>query len=327
MTIDRRSFLYAGGLTAASATPFAAASAHAQAIQNGRSVTEFGVEPNAQKDQTAALQKALDELTRSGHPVFLPGGVYMTGPLNLPKTCTIIGVPGQTILSATSQALLTGVGPGAFHLSGLTFEGPGTKAKFHSLSLTDASVNLEHCRFAGTAAPAIRLENCRGRIAAIEITDAATGIHATQAAGLAITGCRITASGGMGVLISGNSGDLQGFIVAQNHLGRCSTGISAEGAGVVSGNVVAGSARYGLQLGGAKGSGQILAQSNLIRDCRIGIAVSSSGDDIMASLNMITGAKDGAIRAFDGDKLVGPDLARQSAEAYLNLMVAGNVVR
>jgi hypothetical protein len=42
---------------------------------------------------------------------------------------------------------------------------------------------------------------------------------------------------------------------------------------------------------------------------------------------MIKGAKDGAIRVFDGDKLVGSDLAQKSAESYLNLTVAGNVVR
>jgi hypothetical protein len=326
MTIDRRSFLYAGGLTAASAP--LATGVHAAPAGGGRSVTEFGVEPNAEKDQTAALQKALDELTHSGHPVLLPAGVYMTGPLTLRKTCTIIGVPSHTILRATSPGpLLSGAGFGAFHLSGLAFEGPGTKARFLLLSVTDASVNIEYCRFIGTAAPAIKLENCSGRVTAVEITGAATGIHATGAAGLAIAGCRITSCHGMGMSVSGKDGELHGFTLTQNHLGSCVIGISAEGAGVVLGNVVAGSARYGLQLGAAKGSGHILAQSNLIRDCRIGIAVSSSGDDIMASLNMITGAKDGAIRAFDGDKLVGPDLARQSAEAYLNLMVAGNVVR
>jgi hypothetical protein len=83
----------------------------------------------------------------------------------------------------------------------------------------------------------------------------------------------------------------------------------------------------GLKLGSAKSSGGIIAQGNVLQDCRVGIGVTASGDDIFASLNMIKGAKDGAIRAFDGDKLVGPDLARESAESYLNLTVAGNVVR
>ena len=42
---------------------------------------------------------------------------------------------------------------------------------------------------------------------------------------------------------------------------------------------------------------------------------------------MITGAKDGAIRAMDGPKPIGPDLARASAEAYRNLSVYSNVAR
>jgi hypothetical protein len=41
----------------------------------------------------------------------------------------------------------------------------------------------------------------------------------------------------------------------------------------------------------------------------------------------ITGANDGAIRAMDGAKPVGPDLAKASAEAYPNLAIYANVAR
>jgi hypothetical protein len=40
---------------------------------------------------------------------------------------------------------------------------------------------------------------------------------------------------------------------------------------------------------------------------------------------LITGAKDGAIRALNGAVPVGPDLAKESAEAYRNLAVYANV--
>jgi hypothetical protein len=327
MTIDRRSFLYAGGLTAAAA-PLATA-AHA-AVQGARSITEFGVEPNADRDQTAALQKAIDELSRAGEPVTLPGGRYMTGTLKLPRACAILGVPHATVLkTAGAGPIFTGAQLTGLHISGLTFEPDLTsKSGSSAIELSGATVNIAHCRFTGRAAACIALQNCSGRIEAVDIEDAlVTGIRATEASGLIISRCRISRCQGAGILVSGSAGQIEGFVASQNQIAGCGVAIVADGVGVVNGNIVSDAKNFGIKLGTAKGKGHMLCQSNLIRDCRIGIAVSSSGDDIMASLNMIAGAKEGAIRAFDGDKLVGPDLARQSAEAYLNLMVAGNVVR
>ena len=42
---------------------------------------------------------------------------------------------------------------------------------------------------------------------------------------------------------------------------------------------------------------------------------------------VITGAKDGAIRAMNGATPTGPDLATASAEAYRNLVISTNVAR
>jgi Pectate lyase superfamily protein len=342
MTIDRRSFFYAGGLAAAAA-PFAAA-APIGTTQHAPTVLDFGVEPNATRDQTAALQKAIDELTKAKQPVILPSGVYRTGPLSLPPSplpCAILGTPGSTVLLGEGT-ILTGERLESVYLSGLTFDLAAVKApsaariSLGGVSPNGAAVTLAHCQVLGTASPAIKLDRCHGTIQAVRITgggggETEIGIIATRASGglsisqSTIADCRIV---GIEVVSdpSGGAGE-KTVIVTQNTIARCGIGISADSSGIVSGNIVSGAKRFGLKLGGAKGSGHILAQSNLIRDCRIGIGVSASGDDIMASLNMIAGAKEGAIRAFDGDKLVGPDLARQSAEAYLNLMVAGNVVR
>jgi uncharacterized secreted repeat protein (TIGR03808 family) len=326
--IDRRSFLYAGGLTATAAAPFAMA-AQATASQNPRNVADFGAEPNSDRDQTAALQKAIDELTKAGQPVLLPGGAFRIGPLKLPKNCAMMGIPGLTVLRAnTPGKLLSGADLDMFHLSGIAFEGIQSKAPATFVSVADAAVSIGHCRFSGATIFSIELDNCSGAIAGVEIAEtAATAIVARKASGFAVTGCRITSSSSGGIAISGAAGDVKGFTIGQNHLEGCANGIVADGTGIVSGNIVSGSTLFGLKLGSAKSQGHILAQGNLIRDCRVGIGVSSSGDDIMVSLNRIAGAKDGAIRAFDGDRLVGPDLTRQSAEAYLNLMVAGNVAR
>ncbi len=67
----------------------------------------------------------------------------------------------------------------------------------------------------------------------------------------------------------------------------------------------------------------------MIRKSHIGIAVSvdpSAGSALITD-NLIDGAKGGAIRAMKGPTPVGPDLARESAEAYRNLAVYANVAR
>jgi hypothetical protein len=64
---------------------------------------------------------------------------------------------------------------------------------------------------------------------------------------------------------------------------------------------------------------------NLIHESHIGIGVSSApaAGTALITDNLITGAKDGAIRAMDGAKPIGPDLAK----AYPNLAIYANVAR
>jgi hypothetical protein len=68
---------------------------------------------------------------------------------------------------------------------------------------------------------------------------------------------------------------------------------------------------------------------NLIRNTHIGIGVSTApgAGTALITDNLITGAKDGAIRTMDGPRPIGPDLAQGSAEAYRNLAVYANVAR
>jgi hypothetical protein len=318
MTIDRRSFLYAGGMTAAAATPLAT-SAQAATGQNGRSVTDFGVVPNLGRDQTEFLQKALDATSGGQQTIIFPDGAFQARKLKVSSSCALLGQPGRTSLEIEELAI-----DGSVFISGISFSrltGSGRAL----LAITGGEVRISHCGLSGDSETGLK------------VTAGIVNLH-----GLFVSGFRAGAvidldpGGGTGFVASdchffgcgtGIKAAITPMIISQSHFRKCGIGIVATGSGTVSGNTITDANGFGLKLGSAKGSGHILAQGNLIRDCRIGIGVSSSGDDIMASLNMITGAKDGAIRAFDGDKLVGPDLARQSAEAYLNLMVAGNVVR
>ncbi len=106
-------------------------------------------------------------------------------------------------------------------------------------------------------------------------------------------------------------------------------GIAVEADSVVSGNVVEGAPGYGIVIGWGRYLRDVSVTGNLIRNSHIGIGVSinSSAGTALVTDNLITGAKDGAIRAMNGPTPIGPDLASASAEAYRNLVVSSNVAR
>ena len=99
---------------------------------------------------------------------------------------------------------------------------------------------------------------------------------------------------------------------------------------MVTGNVIEGSTAYGIMVGWGRFLRDVSVTDNLIRNAMIGIGVSidpAAGTALITN-NLISAAKDGAIRAMSGPTPTGPDLAQaNAAAAYRNLAVYGNVAR
>jgi len=299
MTIGRRSFLIAtGAMAGAGALPVA--EAVAAPAGGARSVTEFGVEPNGAGDQSKALQSAIETIAGSGHVVLIPGGSFQVSSVSLPARCAIIGVPGQTRLIATgADACFLADGAVSLKVSGLEVEGSLVSGTVADVSITAISVR-------------------KARLAALDMTVSGS---------VSVSQCRFVSCAAEAIALRTDAGAEAGALVTGNHIVDCAEGIRLEGSGTVSGNLVSGASTFGLRLGRDMEAGVISAIGNTLRDCEIGIGVTAGGETILASLNLIAAARKAAIRAVDGDTLVGPDLARESAEAYLNLTLAGNVAR
>jgi hypothetical protein len=319
MSVDRRHFLLAGSTLAGGGLTSAAYAATATGA--ARSVAEFGVVPNTDKDQTDALQKAVEELSRAGQPIVLPGGEYRATKLILPNWCSLIGVPGQTLLNVGEVTTRPGNDTlGLFVLFGLSFQSKSSAVQI--VAPGGSPVRIANCHFNGGGKTALQLDGCSGTLETSYFQHYSADAIAAVRSNLTISGCHFSDCG-RGI----SSSSSRSAIVAQNQFDRCGTAVATDGTALISGNIVKDAKEFGLKLGRGDGSGRVVAQGNLVENCRVGIGVTASGDDIFASLNLIHGAKDGAIRAFDGEKLVGRDLARESAEMYLNLTVAGNVAR
>ena len=91
--------------------------------------------------------------------------------------------------------------------------------------------------------------------------------------------------------------------------------------------MVENAASSGIQAGYGAATRNILITSNVVRNSPIGIGASAhpKAGRVLITDNIISKASDGAIRAMDLGRAIGPDLARESAESYPNLSVFGNV--
>lgn len=103
-------------------------------------------------------------------------------------------------------------------------------------------------------------------------------------------------------------------------------GIAVEADTVVTGNVVENAPTAGISIGWGRYMREVVVTSNVVRRARVGIQFTrdpEAGAALIAQ-NMISGTRDGAIRAMDRGSLVGPDLARSGAQSARITIVANS---
>lgn len=271
--MDRRHFM---GIVGAATALFGTAQAEAAPFPAGgfgKSVLDWGVQPNADRDQSAALQKAIDELSSMGQPVFIPAGRYLVAKLQLPANAAVFGVPGLSVLN-----------------------GPKGAPVFECVNKQD--VSLRGLSFIGN------------------------GLAARECRNLTVSECRVISSDGDGLVCGGS-----GLLVSNNRAASCArSAIWVEGDGMVTNNFISGAGQFGLRLGALNRLGILSVNNNMIDGTAVGIAVSNADDGYaLITMNMITGAKGGGIRALNGDELIGKDLTKGGSEAFRNLAIVVNV--
>ena len=151
---------------------------------------------------------------------------------------------------------------------------------------------------------------------------AGMGLFARNCTNLTVSDCQILSSAAHGFVCSGT-----GLFIAANRAAACAgSAIWVEGDGMVTNNMIAGQGQFGLRLGTDARLGTLTVMNNRIEGTAVGIGVSNSDKGYaFIAMNMITGAKDGGIRALNGEKLTGNDLTRGGSEAFRNLAIAANV--
>lgn len=145
---------------------------------------------------------------------------------------------------------------------------------------------------------------------------------ALECRNLSICDCQVLSSPGTGFLCMGS-----GIYIAGNRAASCAkAAIEVGGQGIVTNNLISGPGQIGIRLGGPAPHGTLSVINNRIDGAAVGIAASDQDFTYaLIAMNMILGAKNGGIRALNGEELIGKDLVHGGSEAFRNLAIVVNV--
>ena len=102
---------------------------------------------------------------------------------------------------------------------------------------------------------------------------------------------------------------------------------SVEADAVITGNTIENAATNGIMIGWGKYMRDVSATSNLIRNARVGIGVTGdvNAGAVMITANMISGSKDGAIRALKLGVPYGPELSLTTRTEIARVLIERNM--
>ncbi len=280
--VSRRAILSAG-LVAGAAFPAAAALAPAG---------EFGIEPNVSRDQTKALQKAIDQL--AGRGLVLPPGLYVTSELTIGAPIAIAGTPGGTRLISSNVSVLKARGTSNVVLTGLVLDGGSSTPMEDAPAVLSASsvqdLVIDACTVRNGSGTGIRLGQVSGSVRHSTISDCAdSGLFALDCTGLEIVHNHVANIADNGIQVWQSEKREDGSIIAFNRVERI---------GAKSG----GNGPYGNGVNVYRG-GNVMVVNNRVSDCVFSAVRVHSGSNVQVSGNNCSRLDETAIYvefAFEG---------------------------
>lgn len=292
MTLGRRHFLIG---SAASAAAVAAPALAAQ----GLDAAQLGLKPGAAEDQSARLQRAIEQAARTRMPLFLAPGTYRVGDVKMPAGAQLVGVRGATRLSLTrGPSLLSAEGGEAITLSGLTLDGgnqalPQNRGLLHLAAVR--GVRIVDCTVAAAGGNGIAIERCDGAVTGSTITGSAdNALYCVDNKALRVTGNAIARAGNGGIRIWQSVKRHDGSVVADNlieDVGARAGGTGENGNGV---NVFR--------------AGGVVVRNNTIRRMAFSAVRGNQADDMQVIGNNCADMKETAMYAefaYEGAAFIG----------------------
>jgi uncharacterized secreted repeat protein (TIGR03808 family) len=261
MTFDRRALILSAGLASAGLSLAAASAATAAGPKRKKGANAVaGLVPNSGRDETAALQAAIDDAATRGEPLLLPAGQFLSGPLTLRQGSRIIGANGLTALEYIGGgSLITASGADNIWIEALAIDGgllaldPAKASALISLSDCNGIV-LDGVAMRRSLINGIGVTGCSGRISNCTIKHASqTGLVSVDARGLEISHNEVSDCGNNGIRVWRSEPGEDGTIVAANRIERIAARAGGSGE---NGNGI-----------NAFRAGSVLVSGNRITDC------------------------------------------------------------
>src|SRR3954468_695581 len=178
MSLDRRAFVT--GLAAAAAPSLACA----QGARTAAPVSAFGIDAatlgvraGSPDDQTALLQRAIDQAAAARAPLALAPGVYRASDLAPPGGAQLPGIRGATrLVSRRGRPLFVAPQADRVTLAGLVLDGAGLKLPqgLGLVSLMNGrGVKIVDCAILAAGGHGIHLEGVAGEITSTTVSGAA----------------------------------------------------------------------------------------------------------------------------------------------------------
>ncbi len=287
-------------------------------LRGALDASEEGLVPGAADDQSALLAQALGKAEAAGQALFLPPGRYEISEVELPGRTQLIGVPGETRLAFRGGAfMLRARNAERLRMEGVAVDGLGLPLDDAPALLDADNVDdlvLDDCAFSASAAGAVSLRACAGRVERSSIAGARTvGLDLMQSRGMAVLDNVVAECGDTGILVGRDEEGADDTIVRGNRV----SGIRADSGGT---------GQYGNGINLAQANGVIVAD-NRIDDCAFSAIRCFSSDDLQVTGNIATRSGEVAIYvefAYEG-AIVANNLIDEAAYgiSFANLMTYG----
>jgi len=291
MALDRRRLI---GLAAAALTLSATPLRAAPTSQRGRDAAQLGIRPDSSDDQTAALQRAIDNAAHARVPLALPPGNYRTGTLRLPSGAQLSGVRGATRLIFTGgPSLFDSAGAETPTLSGLVLDGgaiplPARRGLVHVVGARN--LRITDCEITASGGSGVWLETTSGAITDNLLTAiAVTGVVSFDAKGLSVSRNVLIGANNNGIEILRTSIGDDGSIVTGNRIENIKAGPG-------------GSGQYGNAINAFR-AGNVIVSGNRIKNCDYSAVRGNSASNIHITDNSVSDVREVALYsefAFEG---------------------------
>lgn len=337
---NRRSMLrFGAGLVgaglAAGATPMASAALRrAGGVAQlpsalGIDAATLGVRADSAGDQSAVIQRAIDETAKTGAPLAFAPGLYRVGGLKLPSGANLVAPRGAVrFLLAGGFELLGAENAARITLSGLVFDGlkvPLGNDRGLVRFLKVGQLKINDCEIAGAGGHALVLDAVSGEVVDTGLVDARdTALLSFDARGLLVGRNTILRAGNNGIQIfRRNPGD-DGTLVVDNRLETIN-------------NRSGGNGPYGNGINVFR-AGNVTVRGNRIANCAFSAIRGNSASNITVIGNTITEMGETAIYSefsFEGAVIANNIVeGAQTGISVTNFneggrlgVVAGNIIR